>query len=253
MLGVREEIHRQGPVPEAMTDPSGWGNIASRWRAVVKRGTMTEPIDFIINILDRAFQLRNQDAMHRAELFRDRFLAEAAWMAKLSSPEAERLAGHAISSAIKVDSLIKKHRNRKLNGTGGPTAETLCQPFKLDPLEKLRLSGELADHHVAKGRRIAKIYEAITSSVHARGSKLTSAGRASMTWRDNTPHWASEAYSAQFKPWAADMRRKKLNLPLVIDLVIFSISIREARKKYRMGRAKIVNILRTAIEGFPRA
>ena len=143
--------------------------------------------------------------------------------------------------AQEIAALIGEYRHRRPRDTGdGPTPEMAARPAYRDPLAAMTVDGEprLLWEHVQAGREIARIYEAVTASVAARGRASMAAGRAHHHWDGGStlPAHLDALYRDRYIPWCGDVVKARMRLAPLVDVIVFGRPIYRVAADARIDR-----------------
>lgn len=224
--------------------------------------------DFILETLRTSFELRKPDAHQKAlEALR-------------------RAAG--TPTARELKKLIHGHRNRSYGHEDlGPTPECVVhfrRRERGDTIESLLRTGALQWHHEAAALSIAKVFEAMTSALWARGAALERGRVDSSGGGSGIPERLAQLYSHRFLPWSrwmADPKslfqacsqcdrafalarrlsccdrcgarrlwRAQPHLGLVLSIVVFGAPLEATAIAYRMRRERALRLLRLGLDRY---
>lgn len=218
--------------------------------------------ELIIQILQRELQMRKPDAVSKAESFRDKrhefYLscaksADLAWRREqrdgivpvfdefgdhrlLDSERDEKMADDALSAATRAQELIDEYApkiNNHRPNDGGPNAYSAIHEPKRDSIRALFEKRQIDSAQLSAANDIAFVYEEASRIVMSKTQtyKVGSGGGLYDRMSTKVAHRHANCY----KPWAEAMNTSgSFNLPFLIDVIVFSNSIKRARTRHRL-------------------
>lgn len=136
-------------------------------------------------------------------------------------------------AAMRAMSEVLMHWGRLCNEAAedkGPTIEALRQPQRQDSIVRMFHRGDITESQLRAAREIAWIFESVTSALSTRAMQIEFAGRPPKgSYRGSgIGDRAAMLHSARYMPWASRCHSTGLNFDLVIDVVVFGVSVRAA-------------------------
>lgn len=233
----------------------------------------------LLQTLDGAFKLRQDEARDRAEellaayraearaLVRDialkeRYIREAGqgvrlWPESRPAPgiakedltaeiaHRRELIAFLTRRAAAVQAILHKYRKANLVNDGGPTPETLMKPARQDPIQWLVETGRIDNGLERCANEIAMIWQAVTARLFARNANLTGAGGRGDHDVDDR---IAMLHLFRYRPWTERMRRDPAqDLEVVIDVVVDRASVYAASRQHRLAHGTVIHLVRNGL------
>jgi len=220
----------------------------------------------LMEITRRELIMRRPDAVEKAERFRDqsfafyRSCAESAGLARareeaqgilpyvddfgvrtlMKSERDDVLADGALATANAVQGLLDEYAS-KINdhrpSDGGATAYASIRPAHRDSVRVLFEKKRLDNAHLSAARDIAFVYEEASRLVMSKSQTFARGSGGGIYDRMSTQ--VADRHANCYVPWTRAMNESKsFDLPYLIDVIVFSVSIKAARTRYRIRHEK---------------
>jgi hypothetical protein len=215
-------------------------------RATIERDNAA--FEHVFKFIAAGFDMRKPDAMARAlsalgdVKAREKAERDPVWKADVWPQRGRRL-----------ELLVAEHANYWLHPADlGGTPETMSRPTRFDPVEYLYVNGDIDDAQRRAAIRMAQVVESVTSSMGAKAQNLTRTP-SSPGGSDRTAF----EYADVYLPWARDQRRQqrdgRRHLDIVLDVVVWRLSLGRARAKWRMSHPRALQFVTDGLADYAEA
>lgn len=222
-----------------------------------KRDSDADAFAHTLALIESAFRLARPDARQWAEKERSRYLLTAIGLAKRASAlrapeevrftradEFEQKAAFHQDRADAIEAIVKRYKTRVLyQQDRGMLAEQHAQPNRRDPILSLVEQGKLGHEHQLAAQQIAQCYEAICRAIMPKTGDMERfmappKGSRKLFQDIGMSPYLWDLYNTVYLPWTREMHARRnfaqpQNLPLVIDVVVDGLSVRDVRIRQR--------------------
>jgi len=207
--------------------------------------------------LTRLRDLRRAAAQELRDMAKDlRLKGERLHQPRADTTDVLRRIGQRIAEVkrrlVDIDQLLERYGKTKRlpseRDDYGPTPEAVVQaahPARRDPIAAMKLD----DHLKVAAESLRRVFEAVTAGLFARPASLL---RGSGGGRAAIPEKLARLHHEVYLPWTKEMQRKRLSLPVVIDVVIDGRSLASIAAERGMGHVRVAAIVRRGLELYER-